>query len=480
MRDLTKNAFRFSWSLSLFGVQQMVNLLAPSRAAKAFDEASRAMERQLDGTLRETFERGSELQDRVAELTFGEGRTPLFRGTPEARPEPAPVPPGGASEISPPTAPSPADPPAGPAPGPPPTGVGSSPSPQPAAARTPGWGPIPYPVVPPSAGPPSAGPPSPGPPSDTAPSPTAPGGTPSEPISADYPFESRYLEVLGSRMHYVEMGQGDPILLLHGNPTWSYVWRNIMPHLAPLGRCIAPDLIGFGRSDKPDLDYQWADHVPYVEGFIEKMGLRNVRLVLHDQGSNLGLHYASRHASNVKALAFFEAILRPYPWDEFSTPEFRELFRRFRTGDVGGEGWQMIVEQNVFIEGLLPQAAGRPLSEKEMSFYREPFPTPESRIPIWRWPRQTPIGGEPEDVWQAVGEYSRWLQASELPKLLLYATPGALITPPQRQWAEANIRNLKTVDLGAGSHFLQESSPHAIGRSIAAWFQDLEGGSCHG
>ena len=135
---------------------------------------------------------------------------------------------------------------------------------------------------------------------------------------------------------------------------------------------IAPDLIGFGRSDKPNIEYSWFDHARYVEEFIAVLGLKNITLVVHDQGSALGFHYASRHADNIKGIAFFEAIIRPFPWDEFSTPEFRELFRHFRTGGVGGEGWQMIVEQNMFIEQLLPQAAGRPLSEKEMNFYREP------------------------------------------------------------------------------------------------------------
>lgn len=288
-------------------------------------------------------------------------------------------------------------------------------------------------------------------------------------ISADFPYEPRYVQVLGSRMHYVEAGSGEPILLLHGNPTWSYIWRNIIPHLAPLGRCIAPDLIGYGRSDKPRIEYRWSDHARYLEAFIEEMGLRNIRLVLHDQGSGLGFHYAMRHPDNVKAIAFFEAIVRPFPWDQFSTPEFRELFRQFRTGGVGGPGWQMIVEQNVFIEQLLPQAAARPLTDREMNAYREPFQTPESRVPIWRFARETPIGGEPPDVWDAASVYSERLRRSGIPKLMLYATPGALLTAENVAWCQQNIRNLTSVPLGPGSHFLQESSPHQIGREIADW-----------
>jgi haloalkane dehalogenase len=238
-----------------------------------------------------------------------------------------------------------------------------------------------------------------------------------------------------------------------------------------LGRCIAPDLIGYGRSAKPNIEYRWFDHVRYLEGFIDTMGLRSMTLVLHDQGSGLGFHYAMRHEHNVKGIVFLEAIVRPYPWDKFSTPEFREIFRRFRSGGIGGEGWQLIVEQNMFIEQLLPQATGRPLTETEMNFYREPFRDPASRVPIWRFPRETPIGGEPKDVWDAVTAYSERLQRSELPKLMLYATPGALLTQEHVEWCQQNIKNLTSVHIGPGLHFLQESSPHRIGREIAAWYR---------
>jgi haloalkane dehalogenase len=248
-------------------------------------------------------------------------------------------------------------------------------------------------------------------------------------------------------MHYVTQGHGQPILLLHGNPTWSYLWRNVIPHLAPYGQVIAPDLIGFGRSDKSAIDYTWFDHARYVRGFIEALGLDDVILVLHDQGSAQGFHWAMRHSGQVQAIAFFESIVHPFPWEEFSTEEFRDLFRAFRTGGVGGQGWQMIVDQNMFIEQLLPQAAGRPLSQREMDFYREPFRTPASRLPVWQFPRQTPIGGEPRDVWEAAGEYSAWLQAAAIPKLMLYATPGALLTPENVEWCKRNIRHLESVDL---------------------------------
>ncbi len=292
-------------------------------------------------------------------------------------------------------------------------------------------------------------------------------------ISPDYPFAPRYVEVLGARMHYVEAGAGEPILLLHGNPTWSYIWRNIIPHVTSLGRCIAPDLVGYGRSDKPPLEYRWADHVRYLDAFIEVMGLKQVVLVLHDHGSGLGFHYARRHETNVRAIAFFEAIIRPFPWEHFSTPEFRSVFRAFRTGGVGGIGWQLLVDHNVFIEELLPQAAMRELSEEELDYYREPFTRPASRLPIWQFARETPIGGEPPDVWQAASSYSRWLQQSPVPKLMLVAEPGALLTAEHVAWATQSIHNLTTVNIGPGLHFLQESTPHQIGREVARWLAGL-------
>ncbi|HEV2845402.1 MAG TPA: haloalkane dehalogenase [Thermoanaerobaculia bacterium] len=430
MWEFTRSMFRFSWNMSLFGMQQMANLASPSRAARAFDGVSQAVEDELGQMLR-------------GNGSFRPGDAPQ-----RSRVDPARDIGGGRRQD--------AAPPPGPQRAP---GGEASPAP-----RTPGWGPMAR-----------SGPASPANPVN--PAPAAPGGQSfAEPdISPDYPYEPHYVEVFGSKMHYITAGSGDPILLLHGNPTWSYLWRNIIPHLSSMGQCIAPDLIGFGRSDKPGIEYSWSDHSRYLEEFIEKLGLRNITLVLHDQGSGLGFHYASRHEDNVKGIAFFEALIRPFTWDNFSTPEFRELFRLFRSGGVGGQGWQMIVEQNMFIEQLLPQAAGRPLSEREMNFYREPFRTRESRVPVWRFPRQTAIGGEPRDVWDTVTRYSEWLQRSPLPKLMLYVTPGALITQEHAEWAQRNIQNLKSVFIGPGSHFVQESSPHRIGQEVAAWCRSLPG-----
>ncbi len=289
-------------------------------------------------------------------------------------------------------------------------------------------------------------------------------------ISADFPFKANYLEVHGSKMHYVDEGSGDPILLLHGNPTSSYLWRNIIPYLTTHGRAIALDLIGMGKSDKPDLEYRFFDHARYVEAFIEKMGLKNITFVIHDWGSALGFHYAMRHESNVKGLAFMEALLMPFPtWESFPAM-IREVFQAFRTPEVG---WDMIVTKNVFVGELLPTGVVRKLSEAEMSYYREPFKNPKSRKPVWRWPNEIPIEGKPPDVVDAFVSYNAKLQESDLPKLLFHATPGVFIDASMVQWCQQNLKNLRAVDVGEGIHWVQEDNPHLIGSELANWYSSL-------
>ena len=292
----------------------------------------------------------------------------------------------------------------------------------------------------------------------------------SQTISAEFPYAPHYVDVHGSRIHYVEEGVGDPILFLHGNPTSSYLWRNIMPHL-PQGRCIALDLIGMGKSDKPDIEYTFFDHVKYVEGFIEKLGLKNLTLVIHDWGSALGFHYAMRNEGNIKALAFMEAIMMPIPsWDAFPREDIKKTFQAFRTPDVG---WDMIVNLHVFIEQILPAMVVRKLTDAEMDHYRAPYTDPSTRKALWRWPNEIPIAGEPANVVAAVEEYNRRLQQSPLPKLLFTATPGALIDAQAAVWCQQHLTNLKVVDIGAGSHFIQEDNPHLIGAELASWYGGL-------
>ena len=288
-------------------------------------------------------------------------------------------------------------------------------------------------------------------------------------ISAAFPFESKYIEVEGSKIHYVDEGTGDPILFLHGNPTSSYLWRNIIPYAAKVGRAIAPDLIGMGKSDKPDIEYRFFDHVRYIDAFIEQLGLQNITFVIHDWGSALGFHYASRHEGNTKGLAFMEAILPMQSWDAF--PEgARDLFKSFRTKDVGED---LLIKKNVFVENVLPGSVVRTLTEEEMDRYREPYLEEASRKPVWRWPNEIPIDGEPADVWEAAVAYHEWLQRTELPKILFHATPGAIMQAPLVKSLESTLKNLKTVDIGAGAHFVQEDNPHKIGEELAAWYKSL-------
>jgi len=290
-------------------------------------------------------------------------------------------------------------------------------------------------------------------------------------ISADFPYESKFLDVHGSKMHYIEAGRGEPFLFLHGNPTSSYLWRNIIPHLTRLGHCIAPDLIGMGRSEKPKLPYRFFDHYRYIEGFIDALDLRNITLVLHDWGSALGFHYAMQHEANVKAIAFMEAILKPFTWAGFAA-DYKMGFKLMRTPIIG---WFMISVMNGFIKGMLPKTIVRKLTPGEMAVYAAPYPSIGSRKPLRQWPCEIPIDGQPADVDQAVRAYNRKLQESELPKLLLYARPGAIIDAQAVSWCRQSLKNLVTVDIGRGIHFIQEDNPHDIGAAVATWYQGLGG-----
>jgi haloalkane dehalogenase len=284
-------------------------------------------------------------------------------------------------------------------------------------------------------------------------------------IPTDFPFESKYLEVHGSKMHYIEDGLGDPILFLHGNPTSSYLWRNIIPHLTGKGRCIAPDLIGMGKSDKPKLKYQFEDHYRYLEKFILQMDLRNITLVLHDWGSGLGFHFAAQHPDRIKGIAFMESILRPVTWDAFPK-DFKMGFKLMRTPVLG---WFMISVMNAFVKKILPQATLRTLSAEEISIYNRPYPTVSSRLPVRQWPLEIPIDGKPVRMYKIISTYSEKLKDSDYPKLLLYARPGGLITKEVVAWCENNLKNLSTEDIGEGLHYLQEDHPDAIGKAILRW-----------
>ncbi len=280
------------------------------------------------------------------------------------------------------------------------------------------------------------------------------------------------IEVLGRQMAYAEMGEGDPIVFLHGNPTSSYLWRNIMPAVAGFGRCLAPDLIGMGDSDKLDDSgpdrYAFAEHVRYLDALLEGLGVtENVVFVVHDWGSALGFHWANRHRSAVKGICYMEAIVRPVSWAEFPA-DARGVFQGFRS--PAGEA--MVLENNIFVERVLPGSVLRQLTDEEMAVYRRPYLEPgESRRPTLTWPRQIPIEGEPEDVVAVAQAYSEWLSGAEVPKLFINAEPGALVTGAIREFCRA-WPNQTEVTV-KGSHFIQEDSPAEIAAALADWLPTL-------
>lgn len=292
-------------------------------------------------------------------------------------------------------------------------------------------------------------------------------------ISSDFPYESKFVEVLGSRMHYVEKGKGEPILFLHGQPTSSYLWRNIMPHLEAQGRVIAPDNIGFGKSDQPELDYVFGDHYRYIDGFISKLDLKNITLVVHDWGAGLGLHYARLHPDNVKGIVTMESIIAPLIPAKSYEALPKDLGDFFRTVRAPVTGRKLLIEDNFFVEGALPGFISRPLDEVAHNVYRAPFLNVSSRKQVNQWPNEMPIGGEPETTAKIVSAYNAWLEETETPWLFLYASPGALNPPTAAQYWVERAKNIETVYIGAGLHYVQEDQPFAIGRAISDWYRRL-------
>jgi haloalkane dehalogenase len=288
-------------------------------------------------------------------------------------------------------------------------------------------------------------------------------------ISAEFPFESKYLEVMGSKIHYIDEGEGDPILFLHGNPTSSYLWRNIIPYMTSKGRCIAPDLIGMGKSAKPDIDYGLKDSYEYLEAFIEKMGLKNITLVLHDWGSCLGFNYAYNYPDNIKGIAFMEAMFKTFEFNQFPT-DIRIAMKMMRSPILGPF---MVKVANIFIKKMIPDMVVRKLTKKEMAMYAEPYPTISSRTPLLAWPKDVPIAGSPKYSFDIVTAYVRWLKQTELPKLCLHVEPGIAIKKEDAEWISNNMKNTKMVHLGKGLHYIQEDYPHEIGAGIAEWYQRI-------
>ncbi len=278
-------------------------------------------------------------------------------------------------------------------------------------------------------------------------------------------------EVLGSTVVFREADQpGAPLaLFLHGNPTSSFLWRNVIPHVVPVAHCIAPDLIGFGYSGKPDIAYRFEDHVRYLDAFLDAAAINSTYIVGQDWGATLGFHLAARRSQLVRGLAFMEFVRPARDWEDFhSVAAARELFQKFRTP---GLGEQLILHDNAFVEGLA-RTVVRKLTDEEMAAYRAPFPTPQSRLPVWRLPNEIPIAGQPADVHATLERALQALRASVYPKLFFTAEPGSTVAPPYAAELAASLQNCRLVQLGAGIHNLQEDHPEAIGRSVADWIRE--------
>jgi haloalkane dehalogenase len=280
-------------------------------------------------------------------------------------------------------------------------------------------------------------------------------------INATDPNPRQRACILDSEISYVDTGKGDPIVFLHGNPTSSYLWRNIIPYVAEYGRCLAPDLVGMGRSGKsPTQSYRFVDHARYLDAWFGALRLnRNIVLVLHDWGSALGFYWAFRHRNQVQAIIYMEAIVQPRRWKDF--PNGRDaMFRAIRSE----QGEHLVLDENFFVETVLPKSIMRRLSDTEMAAYRAPFWDREARLPTLVWPRELPIEGAPADVVKIVESYGEWLAGSDLPKLFINADPGAQIVGRIRDFCRS-WPNQREVTV-PGIHFIQEDSPDQIGAAI--------------
>ncbi len=288
---------------------------------------------------------------------------------------------------------------------------------------------------------------------------------------SDKELEKKHIDVLGKSMAYVERGQGNPIIFQHGNPTSSYLWRNIIPHLENQGRCIAIDLIGMGDSDKLDdageNTYSYHVHKKYFDACLKELRVEDdVVFVIHDWGSSLGFNWAFENQNSVKGICYMEAIVKNISWNDW--PESgRSIFQGFRSE----AGEDLVLKQNLFVETVLPGSIIRNLNEKEMDVYRRPFLKDIERRPTLDWPRQIPIENEPEEVCKIVEDYASWMSVNEIPKLFINADPGAILIGEQREFCR-KWKNQKEITV-KGSHFIQEDSPHEIGDAISEWLQSI-------
>lgn len=289
--------------------------------------------------------------------------------------------------------------------------------------------------------------------------------------SAAYPFESKFITVDGYKIHYIEEGQGDPILFIHGNPTWSYLWRNILPAVArETGkRGIALDLLGFGKSDKPDIEYTVALHYKIVEGFIEQLGLKNVTLVLHDWGGAFGMGYAVRHLENVKAIALMETSFWPAEWKDFGKAKL--IFKLFRSPI----GYIMIQVMNMFVEKFMPSAVAHKehMTKEVMRNYREPFPTIASRRAVRLFPNLIPVEGAPQESHDFIKDIEKRASSLRMPALLIKATPGMLVDSEEKvNRFKKSLPHVTVKDFGPGLHYIQEDDPDKLSHLLIEWIRE--------
>ena len=283
-------------------------------------------------------------------------------------------------------------------------------------------------------------------------------------------LESQYASVCGSKIHYLRAGKGDPVVFVHGIPTYSYLWRNIMPGMAGLADCVALDLIGMGKSDKPDIEYRVFNHIAYFDAFVEALNLKNITLVLHGWGSVVGFDYARRHEANIKGIAFYESHVRPTTeWEMLSLPvqQLASLLNR------PGASYRAVVKQNYLINKLLPKSMLHELSQEEFDAYEAPYLTEESRKPLWQYIQDVPLGKGPSDVIQLIENYSNWLKITAIPKLMMYAIPGFITTVDTVKWARDNLSQLTMIGLDDVLHFAQESIPQAFTEHLRGWYENL-------
>jgi|TARA_B110000444_G_scaffold251771_1_gene280108 haloalkane dehalogenase len=296
--------------------------------------------------------------------------------------------------------------------------------------------------------------------------------------AADFPYEYKFVEIDGNRIAYIEKGEGDPILFIHGAPTSSYLWRNILPWMSDRGRCISMDLIGFGQSDKPKDHFGYFIHTDYVRKFIEALDLKNITLVLHDWGFNYGMEYTVDHPENVKGVCYGEALMSPrYPIDDTESygKECPGVLNMYRTMQSEA-GHDIAVTQNLFVERVMPEHIYRKMTQAEMMHYRQPFFNVEDRGPILQMPRDVPLDGEPADIRASYTKYNDWFESDNktVPTLHVYATPGAVNTTEDAAWMCNNIRNHESAWIGTGIHYIQEDNPEGWGRALRDWHRRID------